>query len=66
MLGLGEQRLFRKKLITIKETIEKIASVTPTEVKEIAQELFMPNNIHLAIISPSVNEDRIMKIISGI
>lgn len=66
MLWLGEQRVFRKKLIPVKETIEQIENVSSEEVIGIAKELFVPKNMHLSIISPSIDEDSIMRIISRV
>jgi len=66
MLWMGEQRLLREKLITIKETVEEINSVRSSDVKEIAGELFTPENMYLALIGPSANEENLMKIIYGL
>ncbi|MDD3726299.1 MAG: pitrilysin family protein, partial [Candidatus Ratteibacteria bacterium] len=66
MLWMGEERLFRKKLITIQETVEKINSVVAEDVKGIAEELFRPENMYLSLIGPSADEEKMTKIISGI
>ncbi|MCM8820812.1 MAG: insulinase family protein [Candidatus Omnitrophica bacterium] len=66
MLWIGEQRLLRKKLITIKETVERINSVSAKDVKDIAEELFKPDNIYLSLIGRDADEERMVKIISRI
>ncbi|MCX8082861.1 MAG: insulinase family protein [bacterium] len=66
MLWLGEQRLLREKVISIKETLEKVRSVSSKEVKEIAGTLFRKGNMYLSLIGPSIDEDRLMKTISSI
>ncbi len=66
MLWLGEQRLFRDKLITVKKAVEKINSVTAKEVKSIAQELFKGENLYMSVIGPKVDEDRIAKKMSAL
>lgn len=66
MLWLGEQKLFRDKPVSIKETLEKINSVSLEQVKDIAEELFRAENFCLSLIGPKADEDRIMKTISAL
>ncbi len=66
MLWLGEQKLFREKPVTVKATLEKINAVTAEQVKNIAEELFRPENFCLSLIGPKANEDRIIKTISAL
>jgi predicted Zn-dependent peptidase len=64
MLWLGEQKLFRNKPVTIKEVLEKINAVSIEQIKDIAVELFKPENFCLALIGPKADEERIMKAMS--
>ena len=66
MMWLGEQKLFREKPVTVKETVEKINSVNLEQVKKIAEELFQPGNFCLSLIGPEADEDRILKTISAL
>ncbi len=64
MLYLGEQKLFRDRPVPIKEVIEKINSVSPEQVRKVAEELFQPKNFCLSLIGPKADDDRIMKTLS--
>ena len=66
MLWLGEQRLFREKLVTVREAVKRINGVTAKDVREVAAQLFRKNNFYLSIIGPKVDEDRIMKKMSAL
>lgn len=66
MLWIGEQRLLRKNLITIKETIEKIKGVKSEDVKSIAEKLFIPENMYLSLIGEYTDEEKLTNIISSI
>ncbi|MCM8776988.1 MAG: insulinase family protein [Candidatus Omnitrophica bacterium] len=66
MLWLGEQRLLRKKIISIRETVEEVESVRSGEVKDMAGELFKAKNMYLSLIGPSVDKEKLMKAISSI
>lgn len=66
MLWMGEQRLLREKVISIKETVEEIKRVNSGNVKDIAGELFKAKNMYLSLIGPSVDREKLMKAISRI
>ena len=62
MMFLGEQRLLRKRIISVKEIIENIKSVSEKDIKEIAEKLFTQNNFYLAMIGPEGDEEKFLKV----
>ncbi len=62
MMFLGEQRLLREKLTTIKEIIENIKSVKKENIEEVADQLFNKKNFYLAMIGPQGKEEDFLKI----
>lgn len=49
----GNQELFHKKLMSPKETAEKIEAVTAEDILKVAKELMISKNLNLAMIGPS-------------
>jgi len=65
MLWLGEQRLFKKKLDSIAEIVNKIEKVEKHQVENIAKEIFSPMNFYLSLIGPEKKEEQLLKILKG-
>jgi len=66
MMWLGEQKLLKKKLTSINETVKNIMKVEKEEVENIAQKLFHPENFYLSLIGPVKEEEKILRIIKKI
>lgn len=66
MMWLGEQKLFKEKLVTVNEVVNKINAVSLEQIKEISRELFRPENFCLSLIGPKADENRIMRTLSAL
>ncbi|MEF8847175.1 MAG: pitrilysin family protein [Candidatus Paceibacterota bacterium] len=51
------QELLRQEILTPEEKFEKIDQVTQKDLQRVAQELFKPENLNLALIGPHQDED---------
>ena len=60
----GEQALLDKKILSPQQYAEKIRAVTAKELKELANEIFQPNRLSLAIVGPDCSLAEIKGIIS--
>jgi len=49
---LCTQELLRGKISTVKEEFAKIDKVTPKDIQQVAQDIFKPNKLNLALIGP--------------
>jgi len=65
MMWLGEQRLIRDRVLTLKEIVANIQRVTKKEVDQMAREIFTRDNLHLSAIGPKLNEDRLSSLLAG-
>lgn len=54
----GVQELLTKKILTPEEKFEKIDQVDRQDLKEVAQQLFQPENLNLALIGPHEEKDK--------
>lgn len=61
---LGKQYLLTNKLTTPQEHLQKISAVTPEQIQKIAQDLFCPEKINLAAIGPSLNKQKLLKLMA--
>jgi len=59
----GEQALLRKEILSPQQSAEKIRAVTAEELKELANEIFQPNRLNLAIVGPDCSLAEIKGII---
>ena len=48
----GSQELLENRILTPEEKIKEIEKVTPGDIKEVGDEIFMKNKLNLAVISP--------------
>lgn len=53
----GEQEIFGLKIITPNELLKKVLDVKPADIQKIANEMFQPNKINLALIGPHKNPE---------
>jgi predicted Zn-dependent peptidase len=53
----GGQELLMDRIMTIEEVVEQIEAVTADQVLEMAQELFLPERLRLAVVGPYKDED---------
>ncbi|MCM8766482.1 MAG: insulinase family protein [Candidatus Omnitrophica bacterium] len=66
MLWIGEQKLLKKEMETLKEIVKKIEKVKKNQVEQIARDLYRRENLYLAVISKNGDESRLKEIISEI
>ncbi len=59
----ANQELFSKKIYTPKQKMKKFLAVTSSQVKKVAQELFIQKKLNLAIIGPFKNEGEFEKLL---
>lgn len=59
---LAEQELFWKKIDQPEKIISENQKVTAEEIQKLAQEIFQPKNLNLAMISPLEDEEKFQKI----
>jgi predicted Zn-dependent peptidase len=64
MTWVGEQLLAYGKVISPKETKERLAEVRPAHVRAVAREFFRPERMNLAVVSPLKSADRLMGLLS--
>ena len=55
----GAQELLRGKILTPKEKFAEIDEITPSDILEIARNIFKPEKLNLTIIGPHKDEPRI-------
>jgi predicted Zn-dependent peptidase len=64
MTWVGEQLLAYGKVISPKETKERLAEVKPAQVRAVAREFFRPERMNLAVVSPLKSPDGLMALLS--
>ncbi len=57
------QELLSQKILTLKEKCAKIDKVTAQDVLEVAQDIFQPEKLNLALIGPFKNKERFQKLL---
>lgn len=60
----GVQNLLEKKFTSLEKIETAVRAVTKEQVKEVAQELFIDENLRMAVIGPQENEKELEKILS--
>lgn len=63
---LGEEALLRKRIILPEEDLRRLERVTAREVREIAEKIFHPQTMNLAVIGPHRNTTLYKSILRGI
>ena len=64
MTWVGEQLLAYGKVISPKETKERLGEVKPAQVRAAAREFFRPERMNLAVVSPLKSTDGLMALLS--
>ncbi len=59
----GFQQILRKKLSTPEELIKKMNAISAKEIQEVAREIFVTENLNLAMIGPWKDESKFQKIL---
>jgi predicted Zn-dependent peptidase len=59
----AEPVLFRNKVLTPEEELDKIKAVTLEQIREVANDIFINKNLNLAVIGPFKDEDPFRKIL---
>ena len=60
---LGGQELLRDEILTVDEVLTAIDRITPEDLHRVAQALFRPERLNLAIVGPYKSEDRFARIL---
>ena len=60
----GGQEILTGKILTPEEKFAKIDSVTVDDIKKVAQDIFRPEKLNLALIGPFKNEDKFKQILN--
>ncbi len=66
MTWLGEQYLGYGKIISPEELKERIAEVTPSDIRSVARDFFLPERLNLALVTPVKDADRLKPVLSKI
>jgi len=53
----GGQELLLDRILTVEEVVEQIEAVTTEQIQDMAQELFRPEKMRLAVVGPYQNQD---------
>jgi predicted Zn-dependent peptidase len=53
---LGRQKLLRNKISSPEKIFQKIDKITSKDIRSLAQEIFVPKNLNLALITPNKNQ----------
>ncbi|MFA6253846.1 MAG: pitrilysin family protein [Candidatus Paceibacterota bacterium] len=61
----GEQAILREEILSLKQYVEKIRAVTAEELKTLAEEIFQPAHLSLAIVGPDCPLEEIKGIINS-
>ena len=59
----ASQELLLGKILTPKEKFAKIDEVTPRDIQKVAQDIFRPEKLNLALIGPHKNKERFQKLL---
>ncbi len=60
----SEQELFRKEILSPEEIFKKIDRVTINDIKKVAEDIFRPSKLNLAIIGPFKEEDKLRELLN--
>lgn len=66
MTWLGEQYLGYGKVVSPEEVKNRIAEVTPSEIRAVARDFFKPERLNLAVVSPLKNGRAIEPVLSSV
>ena len=58
------QELLEKKILTIEEIYDIIDKVTPDDIQTVAQTIFQPKNLNLALIGPFKDKQQFQKLLT--
>lgn len=61
----GSRELLNNDVMTVDEVIAQIEQVTTEEVAQLAQDLFRPERLHLAVVGPYRSESRFAKVLGS-
>lgn len=61
----GGQELLIKKILSVDEVLSIIDSLTPSDLKRVAGQLFRKNKLFLAIVGPPYKEEKIAQLLEG-
>ena len=62
MLWMGESLLCSKKVSDISEILNKIQSVTKSDIERLSEDLFQSSKLNLAVIGPVSNEKKLKNV----
>jgi predicted Zn-dependent peptidase len=62
-LFYGEQELLKNKILTPRQIFNRIDKITPKDIQRVAQDIFVPEKLNLAIIGPFKDEQRFRTIL---
>ncbi|HYU17686.1 MAG TPA: pitrilysin family protein [Chloroflexota bacterium] len=60
---LGSQELLRNEVLTVDEVVEAIERITSDDLRRVAQKLFRPELLNLAVVGPYKSEDRFARLL---
>jgi predicted Zn-dependent peptidase len=63
---LGGQEMLENRILSPEEILEQIDAVTPAKIQEVAQEIFRPEKVNLALVGPFENTAKFEKLLSDI
>ena len=63
---LGGQEVIEGNVLSPEDILDKIDKVTAGEIQELAREVFLPENMNLAIVGPFENKEKFEKLLSNI
>ncbi|KPJ57490.1 hypothetical protein AMJ49_00720 [Parcubacteria bacterium DG_74_2] len=59
----GLQELLENRILTLKQIYKKIDAITPTDIMKVAEEIFKPEKLNLALIGPFENKEKFEKLL---
>ena len=62
---LGAQELLRGEILTVDEVLTAIDRIEPADVARVAENLFRPDRLNLAVVGPYKSEDRFARMLRG-
>jgi predicted Zn-dependent peptidase len=60
---LGAQELLRGEILTVDEVLTAIDRIEPADVARVAENLFRPDRLNLAVVGPYKSEDRFARML---
>ena len=64
MMWIGEQLLGYGKIISPAETRQKLADVNASQIRAVAREIFQPQRMSLAVVSPLKTDRGLLKLLN--